>query len=360
MNDEKSDGFAITDVITRAPKWLDTPPIESIFTRLIMADPSLLDKVKINCEKSLMIGTRKVVFHFGDIHNFKDTVLDTRFDACILATSKQDINDTKLTQNLRKISKLIFSVAESKLPESLAYYVNLQGMGEKFQNSRKIKCTEGGLFHFGSCQSNGWHSTLRLLLQTFEQLPAQDIKFHSLQSDIVHPDTPTGSLGTRTMNPRDQEARNNLRPGGSQVKISMDRLFPESNNFNSISLRTLIEPPGFQINRFFFSYTSTEERRLKHQDFFNVAYKIENQHSHILTCSSYPFGSRAFAGRRTAACLLTDSKYLDFVDDFSSLEHERNLSMLITQSYVDNVKGYCNSVLVGASIALAGHEIDVF
>ena len=41
--------------------------------------------------------------------------------------------------------------------------------------------------------------------------------------DIVHPDTAQGRLGTKSLNPREQDARNNLRPGFSQVEKSMKK-----------------------------------------------------------------------------------------------------------------------------------------
>ena len=84
-----------------------------------------------------------------------------------------------------------------------------------------------------------------------------------IEVDIIHPDTPQGRLGTKSIEPRDQDARNNLRPSFSQVDISMNKLFPNAINTHTVSLRTLISPPGFQIVRFFFKY------QLKNNSKFN-------------------------------------------------------------------------------------------
>ena len=78
--------------------------------------------------------------------------------------------------------------------------------------------------------------------------------------DIVHPDTPQGRLGTKSMNPREQDARNNLRPGFSQVEKSMKKIFKTSYIKNTISLRTLISPPGYQIARFYIKYSSKDKK----------------------------------------------------------------------------------------------------
>ena len=42
---------------------------------------------------------------------------------------------------------------------------------------------------------------------------------HNMELDIVHPDTPTGRLGTKSIEPRDQEPRNNFRPTQSAEKL---------------------------------------------------------------------------------------------------------------------------------------------
>ena len=75
----------------------------------------------------------------------------------------------------------------------------------------------------------------------------KDFEILSNQLEIVHPDTPTGRLGTKNIDPRMQDARDNLRPSFSQATITMNKIFQMQKNLNTISLRTLTMPPGFQI-----------------------------------------------------------------------------------------------------------------
>lgn len=360
MNKPDIDGYEINDVITRAPIWDDTPPIQSIFARLCMAVPRLWGALEIIDDRHIKIHGRKVKFHFLDLHKDNFLNIGNRFDACILATSKKDISDLKLLKKLQHLSPIIVSVAESDLPESKAFYTNLQDMKFCFPTSEKIKSPTTGIFHFGSCQSNGWHATLRVLMDCIDEEAIEDFHMLSIQSDIVHPDTPTGTLGTRTMNPRDQEARNNLRPGFSQIRKSMDLLFPDSKNLNTTALRTLIEPPGYQINRFIFSYAKNKHGSITYQKLINTARKIEASHPHIIACSDYPLGSKAFSELRTAAVLLLDEKYFIYNDSLGDCDFASDISMLIVQSYVDNVGGYCGSVLTGLTKILSGETFDVF
>ena len=106
------------------------------------------------------------------------------------------------------------------------------------------------IFVLGSCQSNGWMSSLRCLLDLANKL-CSNFQLLNTEVDIIHPDTPTGRLGTKSINPRDQDPRDNLRPSFSQVATSMRRLFPKVESQNTVSLRTLISPPGYMITRFF-------------------------------------------------------------------------------------------------------------
>lgn len=360
INEPNIDGYQITDVITRAPIWDDTPPIDSIFSRLCIAAPNLWGSIKIIDDSCVSICSRKVNFHFSDLHEIENFKVQKQFDACILATSKSDISDEKVIQKLQSIFPIIVSVAESDLADSKAFYTNLQDTKFNFPTRKKLNKLKSGIFHLGSCQSNGWHATLRVLTNCVEEEGIANFKMLSVQSDIVHPDTPTGKLGTRSLNPRDQEARNNLRPGFSQIKKSMDLLFPNSINLNTIALRTLIEPPGYQINRFIFSYSKNKNSEITYEKLVNNARKIQAESPHILSCSDYALGSKAFSELRTAAVLLLDRKYLIYNDSLGDDDVSADISMLITQSYVDNVGGYCGTVLTGLTKILSGKAIDVF
>ena len=158
-----------------------------------------------------------------------------------------------------QISEFVFGVAESKYFPAI--YPCLINVNDKFIQNKLKKVENNKIFVFGSCQSNGWTSQLRALLETIN-FSCKEFKMHNMELDIVHPDTPTGRLGIKSIEPRDQDPRNNFRPSFSQANTSMKRLFPNAESINTVSLRTLITPPGFQITRFFFSYKTKNNRRL--------------------------------------------------------------------------------------------------
>ena len=117
--------------------------------------------------------------------------------------------------------------------------------------------------------SNKWLaiSQLRVITETLKKLKVKNIKMLGCELDIVHPDTPQGRLGTKSMNPREQDARNNLRPGFSQVEKSMKKIFKNSYMKNTISLRTLISPPGYQIARVYIKYSPKDKKFYQREKF---------------------------------------------------------------------------------------------
>ena len=164
--------------------------------------------------------------------------------------------------------------------------------------------------------------------------------------DIVHPDTPQGRLGTKSIQARDQDARNNLRPSFSQVKISMDKLFPGSNNVHTISLRTLISPPGFQIVRFYFKYKLKNGYNMSKSKILKRLKEFSKKNPEILRLSDSSLGSRAFENLETAAVTLVEEKYFHYNQNiFSSTNTRSNICQIIMQSYIHNTRGYCRSVL---------------
>lgn len=325
-----------------------------------MAEPKLMQDTEIIGHQSLSIAGREVRFHFCDLNEAESLDLKDQFDGCILATSKSDINDKKTIERLSEKFPLIFSVAECALEESKAFYIGLQNSKNVFKWRQHSGVLDAGVFHFGSCQSNGWLSSLRCLDEALAEIGAKNVNMVCMQADIVHPDTPTGTLGTRSLNPRDQEARNNLRPGFSQVESTMNHLFPNSFNLNTISLRTLIEPPGYQINRFLFNYETSRPERLSVEQITSSMQKVSSEYPHIVNMCDLPLGSKAFAGAATSSVILGGPEYLIFRDSITDAHEGRPLSMLITQSYVDNVKGYCNSVIIGIRQLLSGGVVDFF
>jgi hypothetical protein len=246
---------------------------------------------------------------------------------------------------LSTAAEFVVGVAEStKLP---AVYPSLVDANEQFLPIKSEPIGSAKLFCLGSCQTNGWQAQLRAVLDLMVRINASSVKFSALEVDIVHPDTPTGRLGTKSIVARDQDPRNNLRPTFSQVETSMDRLFPQSNNVNTISLRTLILPPGFQICRFFFHYETKNGERLSHTKIVESFKITAKEFPSILRVTDYPLGSKAFEHVESAAVILPQSTLLRFYDDPFNLRDGAGLplSELILQAYVHNTRGYCRSVI---------------
>ena len=153
----------------------------------------------------------------------------------------------------------------------------------------------------------------------------------------MHPDTPTGRLGTKSFSPREQDARNNLRPSFS-IDSAMSKILNKINSFHTVSLRTLNEEPGYQINRFFFSGD------LSHSIVKNFEGNIKNSCDMSNGVSSFdylPLGSKAYKYRKEIAHILP----------MHILKYQRivlgnpNIHEVITQAYVSNVFGYCYNSL---------------
>ena len=85
-----------------------------------------------------------------------------KFDATIVATSKAHINNKKIMENFLQVSGFVFGVAESKYFPAI--YPCLIGVNEKFIQNKSRDIQNNRIFVFGSCQSNGWTSQLRAIL----------------------------------------------------------------------------------------------------------------------------------------------------------------------------------------------------
>ena len=241
---------------------------ESIKSRLILNDPSLINSINYSEKNSqLIISNKKIKVFWGDIKNFNLSKLDKKYDVSIIATSKDHINNKFIMKKFLSVSKFVFGVAESNNFPSI--YPNLiDASSEIFEKKPKnIYNFKDKIFALGSCQTNGWQSQLRVITETLKKLKIKNIKMLGCELDIVHPDTPQGRLGTKSMNPREQDARNNLRPGFSQVEKSMKKIFKTSYIKNTISLRTLISPPSYQIARFYIKYSSKDKKILSREKF---------------------------------------------------------------------------------------------
>ena len=339
MNNPTKDNFIIDTVITNYIVNSSYSPIESLRARIIMANPSVIDKVKIVDSNCLSVNKRKIKIIWGNLNNLDLKSLKKKnFFAAIIATSKKDISNLKTIKKIQTISKYVFGVAESKIIPS--YYNNIRDNINSLSRCRQI--TKETYFALGSCQSTGWTSQINCFLDLMKFNKVTDFKIHSNQLEIVHPDTPTGRLGTKSIDPRMQDARDNLRPSFSQATITMDKIFPNSKNINTISLRTLTMPPGFQICRIFFSYNA--KKRITKKMIVNSFKKTEKKNKNVVMLSNDSLGSKAYEAVDSSSVILINDKYLNFYDNFFNSQNKK-ISLLILLSYVHNTRGYCRYVL---------------
>ena len=161
---------------------------------------------------------------------------------------------------------------------------------------------------------------------------------------------------------RNQDPRGNLRPSFSQIETAMNYLFPKSNNVNTVSLRTLINPPGYQITRYFFKYNMENNRRLTSDYILNSYRKTAEKYPDTLKMGDLPLGSRGYENCESAAVVLTSEKFLKYFDDPFNIGtvKSRPVSELIVQAYVHNVRGYCRSVLNAVKYLFNTKEIKCF
>ena len=359
MNNPKKDGLLIDTVITKPiPTEKNHTQLESLYARLVVNDPIILPFLEIDENNQIIkIKGKKIKIFWGDITQFNFKKIKKRFDATIVATSKSHINNKSLMRKFLQVSEFVFGVAESTYFPAI--YPCLINANDQFIQNKLQNIENRKIFVFGSCQSNGWTSQLRAVLDTIN-FNCNEFKMHNMELDIVHPDTPTGRLGTKSIEPRDQDPRNNFRPSFSQANISMKRLFPNVESINTVSLRTLISPPGFQISRFFFSYKTENNRRLSSENFVEEFRKIAKNFPSILKLTNLPLGSRAFEMTEAAAVILSNKKYFTFKDKIFNINKNKNICEIILQAYVHNTRGYCRSVIFGLNQFLSSKNKKAF
>lgn len=359
MNDPKKDNLLIDTVITRPiPTNKNYTQLESLYARLVLNNPAILPFLVIDENNQIIkIKGKKIRIFWGDIKKFNFMKIKKRFDATIVATSKSHINNENLMKKFLQISEFAFGVAEST--HFPAIYPCLINVNDKFIQNKLQDVQNEKIFVFGSCQSNGWTSQLRAMLDTIN-FNCEEFKMYNMELDIVHPDTPTGRLGTKSIEPRDQDPRNNFRPSFSQANMSMKRLFPNTESINTVSLRTLISPPGFQISRFFFSYKMKGNRRLSSDNFIERFKKIEKNFPFALKLTNFPLGSKAFEMTEAASVILSNNKYFTFKDKILNINNHKNLSEVILQAYVHNTRGYCRSIIFGLNQFLSSKYKKAF
>ena len=363
LSEPEIDGFSISDIITSEissdPKHPKLTGLDSLITRIVMANPHMLDSVKADYNNDILIVKgKKINIHWGDATIIELKEIKRKFDVAILATSKKHINNPEIITRFLNVSKYVIGVAEG--PQIPSLYVNLIGIDNIFLDRLPEPASNNRCFVIGSCQTNGWQAQLRPLLELSKDFV--NFEVCGLEVDIVHPDTPTGRLGTKSISARSQDPRNNLRPSFSQIEMAMDYLFPHSNNVNTISLRTLIHPPGYQISRFFFKYKTRSGKRLTKDLVLNSYRKMAEKYPDMLRMGELPFGSRGYENCESSSVILTSENFFRFFDDPFKLKknNENSVSELIIQSYVHNVRGYCRSVINAIKYLLATKQIKCF
>ena len=335
--------------------------LESLKAKLIFSNPNLLNKIQIKLrEKQLCIDGRNINCIFSSIEDFinkKNTF--EKYDFGILATNKTDIGDDDLVKKLLKTCTKLFGVAES-INHNSVYYPLIE-LNSKRLNTKSLSENNSDYFALGSCQSIGWTSTLALVISWLDSFDFKNfLKIISAQVEIVHPDTPQGRFGTKSFNPRDQDARNNLRPSFSQVKISMNRTLPDSVNLSPVSLRVCVEPPGYQISRFLIlcDENSNIINDLNFNQFQRFLKAYSKSNSLIVNYCDQPYGSKAFSQIKTASTILSSNKYLD-VSKIHSF-NGRAMFQITTQSFVHNTLGYCNSILGSIEKVINKNNHDLY
>ncbi|PVE20867.1 hypothetical protein DC522_29785 [Microvirga sp. KLBC 81] len=346
LNCPERDGFTIDTVITNSPavdaRYPSLTAIHGIYARALLAQPALAGGCEIVSESVLSFFGRKISFHFLNAHYDPFDELG-RFDATILATSKQDAESVELNAKLRDISDMVLGVAESDRAPSI--YPCLLGI-DKTALPRSPNIASDGLYCIGSCQTNGMHASLRVVILAIAGLGFDARSIVSVETDIVHPDTPTGRLGTKSFEGRLQDCRDNLRPSFSQITKSIKKVMPWASMLNTVSLRAPVHAPGYQINRFIVR----DDGKLTRDRILKACEASYTKHPNIVKATDLPLGSKAYAFEARCATILADDNHL--------LLHRpaylatQGLVQITLQSFVSNTIGYSANVLSAVSYAL--------
>ena len=363
LSEPEKDGFRISAILTSEISADSNHPkltgLDSLIARIVITNPNMYDLVEADySNNNIIVKGSTVKVHWGSAIDKNLSELGEKFEIAIVATSKQHISNPKLMERFLQISDYVIGVAEgSKLP---SLYPSLFGIENPFMDRCPEPARDHRCFTIGSCQSNGWQAQLRAILELSKDFV--EFEICGLEVDIVHPDTPTGRLGTKSIAARNQDPRGNLRPSFSQIETAMNYLFPKSNNVNTVSLRTLINPPGYQITRYFFKYNMENNRRLTSDYILNSYRKTAEKYPDTLKMGDLPLGSRGYENCESAAVVLTSEKFLKYFDDPFNIGtvKSRPVSELIVQAYVHNVRGYCRSVLNAVKYLFNTKEIKCF
>lgn len=349
QNDPAKDGFAIQTVVTNAPSldkhYPELGPIDGIVARLAMAHPGIQSQINIIDGNTLNIDGREVHFFFGDLA--KELPPQTgRFDIGFIATSKLDMDkNSPVARNMQELADVVLGVAEAN--ELPSIYGCLEDLTRDDIGTIQRQVVDSGMYCLGSCQTNGMHASLRVLADALRSINCNASHIVSVETDIVHPDTPNGVLGTRSFEGRLQDARDNLRPSFSQIAMSQDKVMPWAPLVNTVSLRAPVHAPGYQINRFIVKDDGALNRGLIEE----AIERVSETHPHVVKASRSPLGSRAYAYERRCSTILSNKNHLLILRP--AYLASQNLSEIIIQSFVNNTVGYSAVVrAVARSIAL--------
>lgn len=342
----------VTDILTneissQGPGSNERGSLDELVARIVQANPVLLGKITIDTDKmSISILDRIFRVHFS---NFEENLSSIGFfDLAILATSRKHIRSQEHLDRLSAISKVVLGLAENSSINAIYPSIASSNL-EHFADAYQLLGAElSGAYAMGSCQCAGWTVGLRVIIEycNARGLKLQDCMLHS-EVDIMHPDTASSNFGMKRIGARSEDPRDNMRPGISQVASSMRRFQPATSS-NTVSLRILTQPPGYQIQRFFLNLNDVDIDDIR--DAVN-AFSISNPRQ--LLVANSPLGSRAYSATPSSTVFITNDEYLKV----TRLGNE--LTEIVLQGFVHNTLGYCAAILETTDRILEGKEITI-
>ena len=98
LNSNKSQNIRINGILTNGIfKNNIKKNFESILARIVINSPELIDKVRYNEKDSLIIiNKEKIKVYWGDVKKYNLSKIKSKYDATIIATSKNHINNKSL------------------------------------------------------------------------------------------------------------------------------------------------------------------------------------------------------------------------------------------------------------------------
>ncbi len=340
QHDPAQDGFRIAAVITRASApGDDRASLEDLTARLQLADPRAERLVGYDLASvSLLVGDLVVPVHFRDLDTDDLTGLGP-FDVAVIATHRSHIRSPRTRERVAAIATTVVGVAESADLPLLLPPLGTGPVGVAGVPTERIP-RSGAAVAFGSCQCVGWAATLRGLIEAARGRGRTELQLARVDTDIVHPDTASSNFGTAGVGARREDARDNLRPGHSQLGLTFER-FPGLDAANGVSLRTLTQPPGYQLSRFLV------HDELPVADLQEAFRALQQEPGSGVRCAERPIGSRAYALTSAVATVLTCEPHLR-----SERIAGTDLWQVTTHAFIHNTIGYSRSVLDGIGALL--------